>query len=409
MNDDNDIIFQIAKQFSELKDYDYTIVFGTKAGIPKQTITINMNCLSQRFSHIIGLEHIKDFEDFNIKDNLSSFEKDRRRSRIFNKVLAKDITLESLKQKSKMFFNASTNEYYSFKNTVNPTTKKPYTIIERLNAIKNIESIFDTSLSYGKLYERNLSDYMMGYTKIPALYVIGIPTSNKSECLYFFLDNNSTDMRIITAFSDSAQLFRNPKKTYSVLKIDKIKRSSRNENKEIYINPKYASFLRANNQTYSSNKTENMRTNSYKIPLHIMNQGGAAALASPLFPRPPFGQAVREFLKDIVNKIKEIVEHLLRKSDQDTAGTDDTNRGSGNSLRDSAPKQADTTSLKSETHELLEKDAPTMEQSQKPLVKTAATPRKTFSQGLDDLSRRFGGRSSTKPPLHNNTDHKHHK
>lgn len=399
MNENNDIIFEIAKQFSELKDYDYTIVFGTKAGIPKQTITINMNCLSQRFSHIIGLEHIKDFEDFNIMDNLSSFEKDRRRSRIFNKVLAKDITLESLKQKSNMFFNASTNEYYSFKNTVNPTTGKPYTIIERLNAIKNIESIFDTSLSYGKLYERNSSDYMIGYTKIPALYVIGIPTSNKSECLYFFLDNNSTDTRIVTAFSASAELLRNPKKTYTVLKIDKIKRSSQNENKEIYINPKYASFLRANNQTYSSNKTENMRTNSYKIPLHIMNQGGAAVLASPLSPRPTFGQAIASFVKGIVNKIKEFVERLRHKPGSDS---DDPPSAP-------APKQAETASPKEEKQELRDENVQLIEQSQKPLVKTAVAPRKSFSQGLDKLASRTKAQSSPKPPVPDNPDHKHHK
>lgn len=141
----------------------------------------------------------------------------------------------------------------------------------------------------------------------------------------------------------------------------------------------------------------------------IVSNNGAAALASPLSPRPPFGQAVQKFLKDIVNKVKEMVKRLFRKSNQDTAGTDGTNRDSGNSLRDSAPKQADTTSPKSETHELRDKEAPAMDQSQKPLVKTAVAPRKTFSQGLDELANRPKAKGSPKLPSHDIADRKHHK
>lgn len=141
----------------------------------------------------------------------------------------------------------------------------------------------------------------------------------------------------------------------------------------------------------------------------IVSNNGAAVLTSPLSPRPPFGQAVREFLKDIVNKVKEIVKRLFRKSDQDTTGTGGTNRGSGNTPSASAQNQEETAGLKSESHELRDNDAPIMEQSQNPLVKTAAAPRKSFSQGLDELAKRPRAQGSPKPPVQNIANKKHHK
>lgn len=133
--------------------------------------------------------------------------------------------------------------------------------------------------------------------------------------------------------------------------------------------------------------------------------GDAAVLTAP---RQTFGQAVREFLKDIVNKVKEIVKRLFRKSDRDTTGTGDTNRGSGNTPSASAQNQEETAGLKSESHELRDERTQPLEQSQKPLVTTAA-PKKTFNQGLDEFAKRPRALGSPKPPVQNIANKKHHK
>lgn len=407
----NDIIYDLAEEFSKLKNYNYELVLGTKDGKPKMTFIVDMSSLSQRFTHISGLEHIDDIKDFNM-NNLSANQKVNKRNQTFKKIMSKNITFQTIKKKSGIFFDNLTGEYFNFEKTHNPTTGKPYTIIERINSQKNIESVFN-SLYKGKVLQRNTLDNLIGYSKINAPYVLKFPTSSNMQSLYIFFEKSSSTkvrhskddyMRVNTAFLDKNDLIRNPINTFTVLKINKIKVSNKSQNavQTIYENQKYTEYLQTKN--IASNNTEYMKIDFGNKGL--INSGDVAVLSRPRF---TFGQAISSFLKGIVNKVKKIVERLLRKPDQDTTGTDGTNRGSGNSLRDSAPKQADTTSLKSETHELLEKDAPTMEQSQKPLVKTAAAPRKSFSQGLDELAKRPRAQGSPKPPVQNIANKKHHK
>ncbi len=58
----NDIIYDLATEFFELKNYNYELVLGTKDGKPKISFIVDLSSLSQRFTHITGLEHIDDIK-----------------------------------------------------------------------------------------------------------------------------------------------------------------------------------------------------------------------------------------------------------------------------------------------------------------------------------------------------------
>ena len=93
----NDIIFDLAEEFSKLKNYNYELVLGTKDGKPKMTFIVDMSSLSQRFTHITGLEHIDDINDFNMS-NLSASQKDKKRNQAFKNIISKNITFQTIKK-----------------------------------------------------------------------------------------------------------------------------------------------------------------------------------------------------------------------------------------------------------------------------------------------------------------------
>ena len=132
--------------------------------------------------------------------------------------------------------------------------------------------------------------------------------------------------------------------------------------------------------------------------------GDAAVLTAP---RPTFGQAVSSFLKGIADKFKEVADRLRSKLNSVIQKVSKPKRDADDPPSDPAPKQEETAALKSGTQEQRDEKVHAVEQ--KPPVMTAAAPRKSFSQGLDDLAKRSGGKSSAKPPSHDITDHKHHK
>lgn len=120
----NDIIYDLATEFFELKNYNYELVLGTKDGKPKISFIVDLSSLSQRFTHITGLEHIDDINDFNMSD-LSANQKDKKRNQALRNVLSNNITFKTIKNMSGKFFNNSTGEYFTFEKTHNPTTGKP--------------------------------------------------------------------------------------------------------------------------------------------------------------------------------------------------------------------------------------------------------------------------------------------
>lgn len=405
MMENKDIVYNIAEEFSKLKNYNYVLVLETKDGKPKMKFTIDMSSLSKRFTHISGLEHIDDIEDFNMK-NLSAGEKEKKRSRTLKKILSKDITFKTIENKSKLFFKTSTKEYFSFEHTQNPTTGKPYTIIDRLNSQKNIESVFN-SLFKGKILQRNHMDKIMGYSKIDAPYVLKYPTSYSSENLYIFFEkdyshsskhNKENTMRVSTAFSDKSDLIRNPINTFTVLKISKVKLSNQqpDEVQEIYENQKYTDFLQATTKNNAPMKTEFIKMNFGNE--RLFNSNTVAVLSRPHF---SFGQALSNLINGLAEKIKTGVEERrqeLRKAKQEN-----------DALKKAIAERDEQLAKKNDEIANLEKECADLSdqlEKQKQLITTAAKPTRSFSQNLDDFAKRVRAENAAKPQSKTDQMHK---
>ncbi len=370
----NDIIYDLATEFFELKNYNYELVLGTKDGKPKISFIVDLISLSQRFTHITGLEHIDDINDFNMSD-LSANQKDKKRNQALRNVLSNNITFKTIKNMSGKFFNNSTGEYFTFEKTHNPTTGKPYTIIERLNSQKNIESVFN-SLYKGKVLQRNPIDNIMGYSKISASYVLKFPTSNHLENLYIFFEKSNSHkkghdkksfMRINTAFTDKTDLIKNPINTYTVLKINKIRvsKQSPDEVETIFENQKFVEYMKAKSQNNTSIKTEFIKMDFVKKELST--SGNVAVLSKPRF---SFGQALANLINGWSEKIKAGVEE--RRQELRNAKQEITDLKEAIAKRDEqlAEKNNEIANLKEERAKLTDQL-----EKQKQLVTTTAKSR----------------------------------
>lgn len=248
--------------------------------------------------------------------NLSASQKDKKRNQDFKNIISKNITFQTIKKRSGKFFNNSTGEYFNFEQTHNPTTGKPYTIIERINSQKNIESVFN-SLFKAKVLQRNPIDNIMGYSKINAPYVLKFPTSSHFESLYIFFEKSNSHkkrsakgncMRVNTAFSDKHDLIRSPINTFTVLKINKVRVSYQSQDEV---------------QTKSKNNAS-IKTEFIKMDFGdkgIINSGDVAVLSQPRF---SFGQALANLINGWAEKIKASVEERrqeLRNAKQEITQT----------------------------------------------------------------------------------------
>lgn len=405
----NDIIFDLAEEFSKLNNYNYELVLGTKDGKPKMTFIVDMSSLSQRFTHITGLEHIDDINYFNMS-SLSASQKDKKRNLAFKNILSKNITFQTIKKSSGKFFNSSTGEYFNFEQTHNPTTGKPYTIIERINSQKNIESVFN-SLFKGKVFQRNPIDNIMGYSKINAPYVLKFPTSNHLENLYIFFEKSNSNkkgsskksfMRVNTAFTDKTDLIKNPINTYMVLKINKIRvsKQSPDEVETIFENQKYIEYMKAKSQNNASIKTEFIKMDFGNKKLST--SGNVAVLPQPHF---SLGQALEDLINGWAEKIKASVEERrqeLRNAKQEITALKEAIAKRDEQL---AEKNNEIANLKEERAKLTDQL-----EKQKQLVTTAAKPTRSLSQNLDNFAKRVrtenAAKSHSKPNSMHTTDKK---
>lgn len=400
--DDKTINLQYtAERCMELSKYSYELVVGTREGKVKDYLVIDTEWLTKRFTHISGLEHVNDIKDFYISENDYATDKNYKRHSAFERIKSGKITFETIENESKIFYSEK-NGYYKLDGPKNPNTNKEYTIVDRIVELNNIEDYFDNAFK-GKVYEWKENNK----TNIHADYVIAIRRNltSKNENYYIFIDFDKTNdrkdqkqkgatpkkkyMRVVTAFPGNQNLVSGLRTVYTVLREDKINLLSK-KCENLFTHNKYKEPAVVNAKPTTEYMTMDF------VNKGIINSGDVAVLSQP---RVSFGQAISSFIKRITDKIKALVERLLHKPSSD----------SGNPPSAPSQKQAEATSAKEEKQELRAENVQHLEQSQKPLVKTAVAPRKTFSQGLDELASRPKVKGSPRPPVPDNTDHKHHK
>lgn len=209
-----DLIIECAQKYINASKYNYKFILGNKKRIE---IHIDMRCSKDEFTHITGLDHLKDIKEIgghNIK---------KKRSFIKDIVNGK-INIDNL-----------TNSFYfnkPIKGTYNYETKKPYTIYERIDCLKDMFYILDNAYK-GSFYKWNcnnsckiLNGKNIGKSFIEADYMLCIPNLfryNKYQKIYMFMyqenkfnNDDPVKLKIHSAFPDCVDITKNQQK-YTIL------------------------------------------------------------------------------------------------------------------------------------------------------------------------------------------------
>jgi len=210
----SDALYDCAKSFNESIRYNY--IFDVARNNKK--IVINLSCLEEEFTHVVGLDHLKDIAMF-------SSHNAKIKSSAFQRILSHEISFSDISRSK--FFNQK------IPGTYNLYTQSEYTIGERIMSLQNIEKILDESYK-GKLYKWSnvrariqMPDGRIRHTNISGDYMLAIPSKEKSnETIYLFMYKNKTgkenkntpfQLHLFSAFTDCVDLSRGQESPFKIL------------------------------------------------------------------------------------------------------------------------------------------------------------------------------------------------
>lgn len=231
-----DLLLKCAENFREVSKYNYTFVLGDGKRI---TINLNMRCSADEFTHVMGLDHLKDI------DGLQSNNVNRKRS-FFQNILNEEIVMADIEK------SVHINKPVS--GTYNTQTNHEYTIKERIIALQDIEYILDNAYK-GKFYKWNkskstkkLPDGRIQRSNITADYMLCIPglfSDNKEQRIYVFMyrenkgdTSGDIKLRVHSAFPDCVDMTVNQKK-YAILRECKYKKDDSENIKQLFLHRNY--------------------------------------------------------------------------------------------------------------------------------------------------------------------------
>lgn len=322
----SDILQEAAKAYHQLLGSEYTCVFGDRKRNKLFSIITNSK---ETFTHVCGLDHIKD-KLIVIGKNAA------QKTAIFRKILNKEISFSDIENSEYLYQNMSQKN--------NPVTNKPYNIYDRILHICDLEEILDNScVSNGKLYKWTKKAVFGKNTKINADYVFVVPSANKGENHYFFMNIvNRNDvffsekendvpikLQVISAFADSADFIMGLGSRYTLLEITKIDlathlpiftKTLKNYQTE---KSKQSDEITSNHQPYTDDLKDKITTFSLisgqnKNIHNLQSQGGSAVL--PISnPQPSFEEMIRNItaqLYEVNQKISDFLSASFRSLPQ---------------------------------------------------------------------------------------------
>lgn len=230
----SDILCYSAKSFDNAAKYNYIFCVARS----QKQFVINLNCIEDEFTHIIGLDHLRDIRilsSHNSKIKISAFQR----------ILSEELT----------FSDITKSDFFSqpFPQTYNSVTKSEYTLAERISVLQDIEKTLDKAYT-GKLYKWNVKsaaikmpDGKTRSTNISGDYMLAIPSErNPDEKIYLFLyrdkkyskTKDTEQLYLFSAFADCLDLSRGQERPYAILQ--ETKENVRTKEKEVlYTHPYY--------------------------------------------------------------------------------------------------------------------------------------------------------------------------
>lgn len=301
----SDILYNSAKSFDEATKYNYIFYVARS----QKQFVINLNCLADEFTHIMGLDHLKDIRILS-SHNLSV------KTSAFQRILSQEINFSDIVKSD--FFSKP------FPRTYNSNTKLEYTLTERLSVLQNIGNILDRAHT-GKLYKWDVRKATIEmpngktrHTNIDGDYMLAIPSErNPDEKIYLFFYKETTakktvdnkeQLYLFSAFADCLDLSRGQERPYTILQ--EIKENAITKESEVlYTHPSYKKELEQHTAVSQPHQNDNIKQIKFDspVPQKIVhtNSGTAAAVLSA--PNP---------LKDFLAKLRQSIAGLFKPKDK---------------------------------------------------------------------------------------------
>ncbi len=382
---DRDVLMECALEFKKIADYNYLFTVGKS----KKVMNISLSCASKDFTHIVGLDHLSDIQDFST--NRSSV-----KLSAFNNIINGKLTLNEVSQSA--FFAKP------YRGTYNNRTKSEYTPIERITALKNISGILDVAYK-GELYKWDCSKLLITLpngkikrSSIMADYMLAIPSpTDTTEKIYLFMyegkpyDNNTKQLYVFSAFPDCLDLSKGQERPYTILTEGKENIRTK-EMTHLFTYPNYSQTQ----DTHLTQKGDQSNNINQFTNISPTIAGGAVALAPA---RPSFRQAVAslwgkfmEYLDDKCTENKRTIEQLHKFLEKRTKQLSERNEEIAALKKENAELNSEIEKLGTEIKALKTEKTP---------VKTAAQT-KSFLQGLDEFAERQRAQNAKKNTIQPN-------
>lgn len=224
---DNGTIQKAAKAYANISDNSYHFVAQKRSG---EKIDITFHFHRDEFTHVIGLDHLPTVKAF-------TENKAKQKRILFKKIIAGIFDESNLHSDDNSCLSSPVSKY------INPTTKKKYTIEDRIKRAVDIDNaivIDDDAFIYKNWNSRQ--------SKIKADYVLSVQSKdNSGERLYFFAfisknqkSKNTIEVNVYSSFADSNSLVIGQSKPYAVISEDVIPIKSPEKAMNVYKTNKYS-------------------------------------------------------------------------------------------------------------------------------------------------------------------------
>lgn len=381
MNDQS--LIDVANAFLALSDYRFNIT--VRRG--QKELDFSVSASVGDATHICGLDHIPYIK-----------------SLCGNKIKSKSSILKKIADGTLKYSSFPISDQNDFTcdipKTFNPLTKKPYTLENRIETLKNLMTFLDNAYK-GNFYDWKDSfqgiatpDKKTRYLGIKADYMLEIPTGNFNEKLYIFLycdQNNPNHLKIYSAFADGVNLSEHQERPYEIISEERVNTKMK-QTTHLYTRP-----------GFGNPDVMKMTFNTPSVGQNSLNSNGAAILTAPRF---TFGQALTNLINKWAEKIGEGIER--RRRELKSAKEEIVELKQALSERDEqlAQKEEQLNAKDNEIVGLKKQNAALMvDLTEKNRLIRAANPIKTLSQKMNDATKRSRDKNAAASPRPKSTDH----
>lgn len=340
-------IYDAAVEFQEIKKQEYNIVLGYK----NRSSNISLRFFDDNFFHLCGLQYLKDVAALNDISNSS---------KALNLVLNKSISQKDLEKSD-----------YFLKNN----------IADRIARVADLAQLLNNSLKDSQINIYKYNNHANPYSSIKGQYLLKM-NAYDNRTVYLVLEkHHSAENKFfgLSIFSRNLEKEKDFSIGHTFNTLLYATRTPLDINNKAISEKEEVLFKHSK---YYSSSENNIKIVKFE-PL-IKQEGNVGVLT---YPRPSVGQSLLGFIKKLKAHFND-----FRKDKKASKALDERNFQISNSERDNELKEND------------KQQSLQITQNHKTLEYSTTKPTKSFSQGLDDFTKRVNAQNAQKPTVHNTFD-----